>query len=64
MAIKKDISDQEIDEMIKQTNATMAMEGFEPADFAYVAFKKYAKGIITKDEAMDEIKKHVMNFEK
>ncbi len=56
MSIKKILSDERIEQIIKETNATMAMEGFEPDEISSRAFRKYAKGEITEKEALKELK--------
>lgn len=59
MNLKRILSDAEIDQIIKNTNATMAIESFEPADFANEVFRKYAKGSITEEQALELIKKYI-----
>lgn len=60
MEIEKILSDEEIELMIQNTNASMAMSGFEPADFSNELFREYAKGKITKEECIKKIKEYVM----
>ena len=60
MEKEKILSDEEIELMIRNTNATMAMSGFEPADFSNEVFREYAKGKITEEEALKKIKEYVM----
>lgn len=54
MKIKRILSDAEIDHVIKN-----AVEGFEPAAFANDVFRKYAKGSISEEEALRQIRNNL-----
>lgn len=56
MSIKEILSDERIEQIIRETNATMAMEGFEPDEIANQVFREYARGLITEKEAMDKLR--------
>lgn len=58
------LTDEQIELIIKNTDASLAMEGFEPADFSNDLFKKYAKGIITEEEMLRRVKEYVLNLKK
>lgn len=60
---RKILSDQEIEKIIAETDATMAVEGYEPADFSNEVFRDYAKGKINESVAIEIIKKHVLCHE-
>lgn len=49
-------SDDEIDGMISNVNASMAMEGFEPSKENDQIFREFVKGQISEAEAIERIK--------
>lgn len=61
---KRILTEEEIELIIQNTNATMAMEGFEPADFSNKLFREYVKGNITEEEMYKKIKEYVLNLKK
>jgi hypothetical protein len=59
-ADRKILSDTEIEKIIKETDATLAIEGLEGSEFTKQVYREFAKGEITEEEALQKLKENVM----
>jgi hypothetical protein len=59
MSKKKIFSDEEIELMIANTNASIMVEGFEPSAFAADISREFLKGSISENEAISKLEEEV-----